>query len=314
MKCPAWRTIAGQVDTRARRYAAVLERMIGPDGSFHISQSCDRFGAFHLLAQMALRRALPDGVSPGAGARRADIRHSTGPSRRPARSTQMAGSRIPLLRPPARRRRNLHLHRRPTCAPSACCRSASRRRTTLVGAPRNRGRRSAPGRARPSQSITRLQVQGKRHAGRPHRPQRRCIPSMITVVGARNWRSARMARETRASRSARQSRTDRATAAPIGISDRDHDLGPLGLDDPTEAVRHDRASLRGGRGWILHAIDRPPKSSSAHGTAPSSQVDGSPCETTTDSVTAKSRPLRTTSTGNTNDIEDPWSSVRHINE
>jgi hypothetical protein len=63
---PAWKDLATRVEQRARRYAAVLERLIGPDGSFPpIGRSLAyRCGAFQLLAQMALRRVLPDGVSP----------------------------------------------------------------------------------------------------------------------------------------------------------------------------------------------------------------------------------------------------------
>ncbi len=51
---------------RARRYAAIQERFIAPDGSFPpIGRSLAyRCGAFHALAQSALRRDLPDGVSP----------------------------------------------------------------------------------------------------------------------------------------------------------------------------------------------------------------------------------------------------------
>jgi hypothetical protein len=62
----AWKEIASKVEPRARRYAAVLERLVAPDGSFPaIGRSLAyRCGAFHLLAQMALRRALPDGVTP----------------------------------------------------------------------------------------------------------------------------------------------------------------------------------------------------------------------------------------------------------
>lgn len=65
-RTPAWKALAPRVDDRARRYAAVLERMIGPDGSFPpIGRSLAyRCGAFQLLAQMALRRALPAGVTP----------------------------------------------------------------------------------------------------------------------------------------------------------------------------------------------------------------------------------------------------------
>jgi hypothetical protein len=52
--------------SRARRYAAIQERFIAPDGTFPpIGRSIAyRFGAFHLLAQSALRRDLPEGVSP----------------------------------------------------------------------------------------------------------------------------------------------------------------------------------------------------------------------------------------------------------
>ncbi|OLC42936.1 MAG: hypothetical protein AUH43_21565 [Acidobacteria bacterium 13_1_40CM_65_14] len=63
---PAWKDLAVREQQRARRYAAVQERLIAPDGSFPpIGRSIAyRCGAFHLLAQTALRRALPDGVSP----------------------------------------------------------------------------------------------------------------------------------------------------------------------------------------------------------------------------------------------------------
>ncbi len=65
---------------RARRYAAILERLVGPDGTFPaIGRSLAyRCGAFHLLAQMALRHALPDGVTPAQarGALTAVIRRS----------------------------------------------------------------------------------------------------------------------------------------------------------------------------------------------------------------------------------------------
>jgi hypothetical protein len=63
---PAWKDLATREGERARRYAAVLERLIAPDGSFPpIGRSLAyRCGALQLLAQMALRRNLPDGVSP----------------------------------------------------------------------------------------------------------------------------------------------------------------------------------------------------------------------------------------------------------
>ena len=76
----AWKDIAGRAEPRARRYAAVLERLIAPDGTFPpIGRSIAyRFGALQVLAQMALRHALPDGVSPAQvrGALTAVIRRS----------------------------------------------------------------------------------------------------------------------------------------------------------------------------------------------------------------------------------------------
>jgi hypothetical protein len=62
----AWEPFEPAILTRAQRYAAIQERMIGPDGSYPaIGRSLAyRFGAFHLLATMALRRQLPSGVKP----------------------------------------------------------------------------------------------------------------------------------------------------------------------------------------------------------------------------------------------------------
>ena len=77
---PAWQEIGTRAASRARRYAAVQERLIAPDGSFPaIGRSIAyRCGAFHLLAQAALRRMLPEGVSPAQvrGALTAVIRRS----------------------------------------------------------------------------------------------------------------------------------------------------------------------------------------------------------------------------------------------
>jgi hypothetical protein len=63
---PAWKELDGRVRERAARYAAIQERLISPEGAFPaIGRSLAyRFGAFHLLAQTALRHALPEGVSP----------------------------------------------------------------------------------------------------------------------------------------------------------------------------------------------------------------------------------------------------------
>jgi hypothetical protein len=51
-----WESLAADTITRARRYAAIQERLIAPDGTFPaVGRSITyRCGAFHLLAQMAL--------------------------------------------------------------------------------------------------------------------------------------------------------------------------------------------------------------------------------------------------------------------
>lgn len=62
----SWDTLRDPVVKRARRYAAIQERLIAPDGTFPpVGRSLAyRCGAFQLLAQMALARQLPDGVTP----------------------------------------------------------------------------------------------------------------------------------------------------------------------------------------------------------------------------------------------------------
>lgn len=64
---PAWKAMRETVLTRARRYAAIQERLIAPDGSFPaVGRSLAyRCGAFQSLAQSALRRDLPADVAPG---------------------------------------------------------------------------------------------------------------------------------------------------------------------------------------------------------------------------------------------------------
>ena len=63
---PAWKPLEAAFRERAKRYATIQERLIAPDGSYPtIGRSLAyRCGAFHLLADSALRRALPDAVSP----------------------------------------------------------------------------------------------------------------------------------------------------------------------------------------------------------------------------------------------------------
>lgn len=64
---PAWQAMREPMLTRARRYAAIQERLIAPDGSFPpVGRSLAyRCGAFQGLAQAALRRDLPKEVPPG---------------------------------------------------------------------------------------------------------------------------------------------------------------------------------------------------------------------------------------------------------
>lgn len=61
-----WAAMTDRVRKRAQRYAAVQERLISPEGTFPpLGRSIAyRFGALQLLAQVALRRELPSGVSP----------------------------------------------------------------------------------------------------------------------------------------------------------------------------------------------------------------------------------------------------------
>ncbi len=61
-----WPGMRDQVEARASRYAAILERMVGPDGSFPIlgRSMVYRAGAFHLLGQAALLGLLDHGLAP----------------------------------------------------------------------------------------------------------------------------------------------------------------------------------------------------------------------------------------------------------
>ena len=62
---PEYAALLPTVKKRASRYAAVLERMIAPDGTYPIiGRSVSyRFGAFHALSHAALIGNLPDGLS-----------------------------------------------------------------------------------------------------------------------------------------------------------------------------------------------------------------------------------------------------------
>jgi len=65
-KTDEWKAIESEAVVRARRYAAIQERFVSPEGTFPpIGRSLAyRCGAFQLLGQMALRHDLPEGVRP----------------------------------------------------------------------------------------------------------------------------------------------------------------------------------------------------------------------------------------------------------
>ncbi|HEX3054060.1 MAG TPA: DUF2264 domain-containing protein [Aggregatilineaceae bacterium] len=79
---PVWDKLSEDIRMRARRYAAVQERLIAPDGSFPVigRSICYRNGAFQLLAQMALRDDLPPDLTHAQvrGALTAVIRRTLG--------------------------------------------------------------------------------------------------------------------------------------------------------------------------------------------------------------------------------------------
>jgi hypothetical protein len=62
----AWKSMRADIERRSARYAAIQERVIGPDGSFPVlgRSITYRAGAFHLLADAALRGLLPEHVTP----------------------------------------------------------------------------------------------------------------------------------------------------------------------------------------------------------------------------------------------------------
>ncbi|MFP5230569.1 MAG: DUF2264 domain-containing protein [Acidobacteriota bacterium] len=61
-----WSAMRQPILARAQRYAAIEEHLIGPDATYPpIGRSIAyRFGAFQHLAEISLRRQLPEGVSP----------------------------------------------------------------------------------------------------------------------------------------------------------------------------------------------------------------------------------------------------------
>jgi hypothetical protein len=63
---PSWSSMRTPIHEHAKRYAAIQERMIAPDGSFPaIGRSITyRCGAFHLLGDASRRNMLPESVTP----------------------------------------------------------------------------------------------------------------------------------------------------------------------------------------------------------------------------------------------------------
>lgn len=65
-KASPWSALRPVVIERAQRYAAIQERMISPEATFPaIGRSLTyRFGAFHLLSDISLRKQLPTEIAP----------------------------------------------------------------------------------------------------------------------------------------------------------------------------------------------------------------------------------------------------------
>ena len=63
---PDWHSLRANIVKRAQRYATIMERLISPEGTFQATgrSLAYRFGAFHLLAQIALRQELHETIIP----------------------------------------------------------------------------------------------------------------------------------------------------------------------------------------------------------------------------------------------------------
>lgn len=63
---PDWQNLRKDIIRRAQRYASIQERLISPEGTFPATgrSLAYRIGAFHLLAQMALRQELHKTIVP----------------------------------------------------------------------------------------------------------------------------------------------------------------------------------------------------------------------------------------------------------
>ena len=157
---PAWTALRTKEEARATRYAAVLERLVAPDGSFpplgrSIAYRC---GAFQALAQAALRRTLPADVPPAQAPRGPDRRDRARARRAEhVRRQRLADDRV--CRPPARHRRAVHLHRQPVSLRDGAAAAGIAARPIRSGPTRrSRGLPSARGRGRGFRLITPLRI------------------------------------------------------------------------------------------------------------------------------------------------------------
>ena len=66
LKSSAWKMLGPSILARAQRYAVIQERLISPEATFPaVGRSLAyRFGAFHHLAEISLRKQLPDEITP----------------------------------------------------------------------------------------------------------------------------------------------------------------------------------------------------------------------------------------------------------
>ena len=112
---PAWKALDARVREARRpiRWPS-RERLISPEGTLPGNRpfdSASRFGARSTSWRRTAPRALARGVSAGAGPRRDDQRHRNAPSKPWALFDADGSARIGFLRSPARRWRDVYLHR-----------------------------------------------------------------------------------------------------------------------------------------------------------------------------------------------------------
>ena len=107
-----WQPLLPDILARAKRYAAIQERLISPEGTFPVigRSICYRTGAFQLLAQMALLGELPAPLT-GARVRAALDRGDEAPAGSAGHVRRQGLADRRLLRPSAAPGRELHFDR-----------------------------------------------------------------------------------------------------------------------------------------------------------------------------------------------------------